>query len=72
MKNLAYILIFNFLSIAVLEAGGPWPQKKGHGYFKLSEWWIVFDEHYTDTGNLDPNVTTGIYLVLHRWAQDTS
>ncbi len=42
-------------------AGGPWPQPKGKGYFKLSEWWTVFDQHYTDAGLIDPNVTTGIF-----------
>ncbi len=42
-------------------AGGPWPQAKGNAYFKLSEWWVVFDQHYTDQGLIDPNVTTGIY-----------
>lgn len=44
-----------------LFAGGPWTQPKGQGYFKLSEWWVSFDEHYTDLGLIDPNVTTGIY-----------
>ena len=43
------------------RAGGPWPQKKGNGYFKLSEWWIVFDQHYSGQGQIDPNVTTGIF-----------
>ncbi|MEM1324314.1 MAG: hypothetical protein AAGI23_00090 [Bacteroidota bacterium] len=42
-------------------AGGPWPQPKGGYYLKLSEWWVVFDEHFTDSGETDPNVTTGIY-----------
>lgn len=42
-------------------AGGPWTQPKGKGYFKLSEWWLVFDQHYTDKGLIDPNVTTGIF-----------
>ena len=42
-------------------AGGPWVQKKGKGFYKVSEWWIVFDQHYTDVGLLDPNVTTGIF-----------
>lgn len=41
--------------------GGPWVQKKGKSYFKLSEWWLVFDEHYTSAGLKDPNVTTGVY-----------
>eukprot|EP00903_Cladosiphon_okamuranus_P000645 g643.t1 len=33
----------------------------GNGFFKLSEWWIIFDQHYTDAGQIDPNVTTGIF-----------
>jgi len=44
-----------------INAGGPWVKKKGTSYIKLSEWFIVFDEHYNDTGLIDPNVTTGIY-----------
>ena len=42
-------------------AGGPWTHTKGKGYVKVAEWWVVFDQHYTDVGQLDPNVTTGIY-----------
>ncbi len=42
-------------------AGGGWPQPCGHGYFKLAQWWIVADEHYTDTGLKDPNITSGLY-----------
>lgn len=44
-----------------LIAGGGWPQPKGKGYIKLSEWWVVADQHYTDLGRIDPNVTTGIF-----------
>jgi hypothetical protein len=40
---------------------GPWPQPKGKGYFKLYEWWLQFDQHYTSTGELDPNATLGLY-----------
>ena len=61
MKNtIVYILALLFLS-TVTFAGGPWPQSKGVGYFKLSEWWTIFDQHFTDEGLLDPNSTTGIY-----------
>ncbi len=61
MKN-AIILTFAFLITATtLTAGGPWTQEKGIGYFKFSQWWINFDSHYTDSGKIDPNVTTGIY-----------
>lgn len=47
--------------VSSAKAGGPWPQKKGKAYIKISEWWIVFKQHYTGTGGLDPNVTTGIF-----------
>ncbi len=43
-----------------VNAGGPWTQVKGEGYFKLSEWGVIFDQHFTDEGKLDPNVTTGV------------
>lgn len=55
------ITLLIFIQSSLLFGGGPWPQKKGVGYFKLSEWWINFDQHFTDSGLLDPNVTTGIY-----------
>lgn len=56
------IIIIALLSIGqTVFAGGPWPQKKGGLYLKLSEWWTIFDEHYTDQGRLDPNQTNGIF-----------
>ncbi len=61
MKQYSILVALLVFSIHVAFAGGPWPQPKGKGYFKLSEWWIVFNQHYTDAGRLDPNVTTGIY-----------
>lgn len=61
MKNtFVYVILFLLIS-NITFAGGPWPQKKGDGYFKVSQWWTVFDQHYTDQGKLDPNVTTGVY-----------
>ena len=42
-------------------AGGGWPKKKGTGYYKLTEWWVISDRHYTSNGLIDPNVTTGIF-----------
>jgi len=55
-----FIVIFTLFTISA-QAGGPWPQPKGKGFFKLSEWWIIFDQHFTDEARLDPNVTTGIF-----------
>lgn len=58
--NVLLIVLGTLLSTSVF-AGGPWTQAKGKGYYKLSEWWVVFDQHYTDNGEIDPNVTTGIF-----------
>ncbi|MEH0158240.1 hypothetical protein V6R21_29540 [Limibacter armeniacum] len=54
------ILFFLIVSAPVM-GGGPWPQKKGHGYYKLFQYWVIADKHYTDTGETDPNVTTGYF-----------
>lgn len=43
-------------------AGGGWPQPKGKGYFKLSQFWIVSDRHFTNTGEIDPNGTRASYF----------
>jgi len=61
MKNIFVTAIILFFAVGSMQAGGPWPQKKGKGYFKLSEWWVIFDQHYTDRGLLDPNITTGVF-----------
>lgn len=55
--SIIFILILSFSS----KAGGPWTMDKNKGYFKLSEWGVVFDQHFTSSGKLDPNLTTGIF-----------
>ncbi|MEL6987096.1 MAG: hypothetical protein AAGK97_04630 [Bacteroidota bacterium] len=66
MKKLIIIMgfIFSTASIQLLNAGGPWPLQRGKAYLKISEYWIVFDQHYTDVGVIDPNVTTGIFNTM--------
>ncbi|NJO87349.1 MAG: hypothetical protein HC821_05070 [Lewinella sp.] len=65
MKLFLRILLVGVMSIAFsgssLLAGGPWPKGKGNAYLKLSEWWLRFDQHFTDQGELDPNQTSAIY-----------
>jgi len=61
MKRLLYIIIISFFTLSSITAGGGWPQPKGKGYFKLSEWWLVSDQHYTDQGLIDPNITIGFF-----------
>lgn len=60
MKKSFMFSVLILVSVSVL-GGGPWVQPKGKSYFKLSEWWLVFDEHYTSAGLRDPNVTTGVF-----------
>lgn len=62
MQKLAILIVLFFtLSTTHLLAGGGWPQPKGNGYLKLSQWWLVSNQHFTDTGLIDPNVTSGIF-----------
>lgn len=61
MKKNILLLIVLFSAAQAAQAGGGWPQPKGKGYFKLSEWWVISNRHYTDAGLLDPNVTNGIF-----------
>ncbi len=56
LSLLLFILFFQF-SIA----GGGWPQPKNKLYLKIFQWWVLSDEHFTDTGGIDPNVTSGIF-----------
>lgn len=58
MRSLFTLVILFF---ALSLQAGPWPKAKGEGYFKLYEWWLIFDQHYTGTGELDPNATLGLY-----------
>ena len=60
MKNTLIIALLSLFALPTY-AGGGWPQAKGAGYLKLAEWWISSDQHFTSTGQIDPNVTSGIY-----------
>lgn len=54
------------LSIALFtysaQAGDGWVQPKNKGYFKLNQWWLLADQHFTNTGELDPNQTRGTFI----------
>lgn len=56
-----YLLLLPIILCSLSLRAGPWPKAKGEGYFKLYEWWLRFDEHFTSTGELDPNATLGLY-----------
>ena len=58
------IVLFLILStFAHLTISAQWSKKKGNGYYKLSAWSLVSDQHYTDTGEIDPNATRGYFNV---------
>lgn len=59
-KLIVFVILFFGMSVSVF-AGGGWVLGKGGSYIKLSEWWIVSDQHFTDAGLIDPNVTSGIF-----------
>ena len=59
IKTISVLVIFFFST--TIYAGGPWPQLKNKGYIKISEWWIISNQHYTDSGKIDPNVTSGLF-----------
>ena len=61
MKNLYFYITILFFTSFQATAGGGWVHSKGNGFFKLSEWWVVADKHYIDNGQVDDNITTGLF-----------
>lgn len=59
-KNAIIVLVL-LVSSHSLFAGGGWVHAKGKGYFKISQWWVVADKHYTSSGGVDPNTTMGTF-----------
>lgn len=41
----------------VISTNAQWSKGKGKGYYKLSAWYLKADQHYTGTGNIEPNAT---------------
>lgn len=52
-----YILILIAFAFSSSSLMAQWSKGKGNGYYKLSAWYLKSDQHYTDTGAIDPNVT---------------
>lgn len=59
-NNLALIaLLFLFTSNTFAQ----WNKGKGNGYYKLSGWYLQADEHFTDTGDKEHNLTRSQFNV---------
>ncbi|MGB0891071.1 MAG: hypothetical protein ACPGUU_01875 [Flavobacteriaceae bacterium] len=52
-----HILLVALLVIVSSNLQAQWSKGKNNGYFKLSTWYLKSDQHYTDTGAIDPNAT---------------
>lgn len=54
--------IFTLLLILSSQlVSAQWTKEKNKGYYKLAFWSLVSDQHYTDSGEIDPNATRGIF-----------
>ncbi|MFL1010659.1 hypothetical protein [Flavisericum labens] len=60
-KYLKNAFVIGFFCLLSINSHSQWTKGKGKGYYKLSFWYLESDEHYTDTGETDPNVTRGQY-----------
>jgi protein XagA len=63
----ALVLFFLFTSNCVFA--GAWPQPKGGYFLKLSEWWIVSDQHFNDEGIVSPNTQEFGYYATSLYAE---
>lgn len=61
MKAKILLVAFVIFNTTAAVAGGGWPRPKGTFYLKLSQWWVVSDQHFTNTGQIDPNLTRGAF-----------
>ncbi|MCF6351870.1 MAG: hypothetical protein L3J06_02565 [Cyclobacteriaceae bacterium] len=61
MKKLLIILFIILLQTSVI-AGGGWPQPKGKGYFKLSQFWILSNQYFNSIGTIEPNRNQGLFF----------
>ena len=59
-KTSSLLLILLMLSLTV---SAQWSKGKRNGYYKISAWSLKADQHYTDTGDIDPNRTSGTFNI---------
>lgn len=60
MRTLFVSFFMIVLSSPILAQSG-WNTDLGTTFIKASQWWITTNEHFTDNGRVDPNLTTGLY-----------
>ena len=60
--------LFLFCSISYSTAGG-WLQRPRGFYLKLSEWWVVSDQHFDGHGHIRPNIVEYGYYSTTLYAE---
>ncbi len=55
------ILLITLLISQSVYAGGGWPQKKGHGFFKVGFWWLRSNRYFAPSGDILDIATAGVY-----------
>ena len=60
-KYIFTIFILFIITVPPVLAGGGWTKKKGSGYYKLTQWWLISDKHFVRPGAKAANQTTGLF-----------
>lgn len=63
MNSKQLTLLVFLICLCSKPAFSQWTKGKGKGYYKLSAWYLESDQHYTDTGDIDPNITRGQFNI---------
>lgn len=57
-------LVFTIGCILIFQQNyAQWTNGKGKAYYKLAAWTLVADQHYTSSGQIDPNATRGNFTL---------
>ncbi len=59
--KLNYILLVVATLFVTQITNAQWTKGKNKGYYKLNSWLLVSDQHYTNSGAIDPNVTRSTF-----------
>lgn len=67
-RSILPLILLVFISGRDSVAGG-WPQSKGGYYVKLSEWWVVSDQHFDENGDVQSNFVEYGYYATNLYAE---
>ncbi|WP_136467860.1 hypothetical protein [Flagellimonas onchidii] len=63
MRKYYFLLLIGCFLIFNNNLYSQWTKESGKGYYKLSAWYLEADEHYTSSGQIDPNATRGQFNI---------